>query len=237
MRYEPDLITKFLELLKETPNIRYVCNKLGIHPATYYRWKIRHPEFFGEVIIALDIGRTKINDIAESVILKKVQEGDIGMCKYWLGNNNPRYMTREKSRQHSAVNVSEARFALGEGKPAGSVSFDDYFPSYLMLETFNGEQVAKDLMMPIIRISFPEEDAFELFLLSYAHWKKNKDERAERFNDVLEQAENYGIDTTDIQDPSLEKDTEKVIDLVLKNSLDTSDSKTSIRHMFGDSST
>lgn len=232
MRYGPDLVKKFLDILRETPNIRYACTKMGIHHATYYRWRMRHPDFYGEVLFAIGIGREKMNDIAESVILKKVQEGDLGASKYWLGNNNIRYMTKEKSWQHARAEKLEADEALRKHLPENFNIFDDYFMSYYILEGLNGEETTKEIMTPILKLAFPEDGMVDMYFVSYEFWKKSKLDNQETLDEVRDVADRMGIDTTDIQDSSLVKDIEQVIRGEKRRPSNTSNSNSSNRRMF-----
>jgi predicted DNA-binding transcriptional regulator AlpA len=87
---------KIVEVLLETPIIHHACKKAGVSRATFYRLCHSDKKFKKEVDRALQEGRWVINDVAESMLLKKINEGHFGATKYWLGHNDPRYATREQ---------------------------------------------------------------------------------------------------------------------------------------------
>ena len=53
MRYSIDIEERIIKELEKVPNIRYICNKVGIDHSTFYRWLLRHPTFNKEVMVAL----------------------------------------------------------------------------------------------------------------------------------------------------------------------------------------
>lgn len=73
------------------PVIEVACQKVGVGRSTYYRWLKEDKEFRASVEDALGYGRDRMNDMAESVVIKKVSEGDLGASKYYLGHNHPNY--------------------------------------------------------------------------------------------------------------------------------------------------
>ncbi len=87
---------KLIEFLRETPNMRLACRKIGLGRATFNRWRKDNYEFRVEVNKALSIGRESLGDLAESVVIKKIHEGDMGAAKYYLSNNHDRYKPLSK---------------------------------------------------------------------------------------------------------------------------------------------
>ena len=85
-----------LEHLQKMPVVQVACAKTGISRATYYRWLKRDKEFKWEVDDAKEQGVDMINDMAEAVVIKRIQESDIGAAKYWLSHHSPTYDSKRK---------------------------------------------------------------------------------------------------------------------------------------------
>lgn len=82
---------KIIEILREIPLVRNACKKAGVSPDTFYRWVKDNPEFREAVEKAKALGRESLNDLGESVIVKKMGQGDLGATKFYLINNHERY--------------------------------------------------------------------------------------------------------------------------------------------------
>ena len=67
------------------------CQKAGIPRSTVYRWTNSDPEFMNAIDEASSEGRDIINDMAESVIIKKIREENLAAARYWLSHNHERY--------------------------------------------------------------------------------------------------------------------------------------------------
>lgn len=67
------------------------CQKAGIPRSTIYRWIKDNPTLTESIENARSEGRDIVNDMAESVIIKKVREENLHAAKYWLSHNNERY--------------------------------------------------------------------------------------------------------------------------------------------------
>jgi hypothetical protein len=91
---------KFLQALREVPFIHRAAKKVGIHPATIYRWIARNPEFANAVEDALVIGRENLTEAAESLVVKKIKEEDLGAAKFFLTHNSPRYRESRHPWKH-----------------------------------------------------------------------------------------------------------------------------------------
>ena len=85
-----------LEHLQKMPVVQVACAKTGISRATYYRWLKRDKEFEWAVEDAKEQGVDMVNDMAESVVIKRIQENDIGASKYWLSHHSPTYDSKRK---------------------------------------------------------------------------------------------------------------------------------------------
>ena len=86
--------SKFLEILNEYPLMSIACKKSGISKATIYRWMKDNPDFNKAVESAKKEGRQFINEIAESGLFSKIKEKDLAAIKYYLNNNDPRYVPK-----------------------------------------------------------------------------------------------------------------------------------------------
>lgn len=83
-----------IENLKKIPIVQVVCEKSGIARSTYYRWHHDDEEFAQQADEALASGRNFINDLAESQLLKAIQNGDMTGIIFWLKHNHHQYGNR-----------------------------------------------------------------------------------------------------------------------------------------------
>lgn len=81
----------FLELLSKTPIVSAVCESLDISRQTVYRWCKEDPSFKMEFDLHLGKGRDNINDLAESKLIEKINEGEPWAIRFWLMNNKTNY--------------------------------------------------------------------------------------------------------------------------------------------------
>lgn len=82
---------KMIEYLERTPVVESACAKLGISRSTYYRWIESDAEFKKKVEVALQQGRSVVDDVAESHLISGIKGGNMAAVKFWLANNNDRY--------------------------------------------------------------------------------------------------------------------------------------------------
>ena len=80
-----------LDELRKNSIMTVACQKARVSRATAYRWINADPEFADAIDKASTEGRDTINDMAESVIIKKVREENLNAAKYYLSHNNERY--------------------------------------------------------------------------------------------------------------------------------------------------
>lgn len=92
----------FLTELRKNSVIAVACQKAGISRSTAYRWMNEDSEFTNIVEEAISEGRAIINDMAESVLMKKIREENLAAAKFWLAHNNERYRPRRNS--YSGIN-------------------------------------------------------------------------------------------------------------------------------------
>ena len=83
-----------VEQLKRSPIIEASCQKVGIARATFYRWMKQDTDFNEEVEKALDTGRSLISDLAESKLIKAIQEENLTAIIFWLKYQNKNYKSK-----------------------------------------------------------------------------------------------------------------------------------------------
>jgi ACT domain-containing protein len=82
---------KVLELLKEVPLVTYACQKLNIPKSTFYKWKDIDLKFKEDVDLAINLGRSTVNDMAISQLMKKINDGETVAIIFWLKHNSPMF--------------------------------------------------------------------------------------------------------------------------------------------------
>lgn len=112
-------LTKKMRVIKElvlVPIVQLACKRAGVSRATYYRWLKEDPKFSLECDEALKKGQQSINDLAESKLIHRVNEGDMRAISFWLSNNKENYrknptqiVTREATWAEILSSVEEAR--------------------------------------------------------------------------------------------------------------------------------
>lgn len=85
-----------LEILEETPVVLAACAKAGINRSTYYRWFKDDADFREQVNERKGMGVHMVNDMAESVLISKIQAKDEKTAKYWLEKHHSTYGPRRK---------------------------------------------------------------------------------------------------------------------------------------------
>lgn len=96
---------RFIEELKEIPIVQVVCEKLGVSRNTHYRWIIEDPIYKEQVAMALAQGEDRINDVAESNIIRGIQNRNMADTKYWLGHRHEKFKkgSEYKSKREAVV--------------------------------------------------------------------------------------------------------------------------------------
>ncbi|MBT5823818.1 hypothetical protein HOH67_01675, partial [Candidatus Peregrinibacteria bacterium] len=80
--------------LKKTPVVEVACKKISIGRASYYRWRNEDEAFKQQADDALLIGKHFINDMAESQLIRAIQEGNMTSIIFWLKNHHRDYRTK-----------------------------------------------------------------------------------------------------------------------------------------------
>ncbi|HCC05346.1 TPA: hypothetical protein DEP58_03505 [Patescibacteria group bacterium] len=183
MKYNPDITTHIVKELVKIPNIRYVCAKIGIDHSTFYRWMSQHHTFFKLVTAALVMGRDNTTDVAEGIIIKRLQNDDYKAAIFWLTHNSSHYATSEQTRRiymhtkHASEILSETAFSVGPGETAFEVMFDLYERSENILGI---EHARKHIEKFVKFMCHGDENLEQIFYASYAEWKAEKTEYEEK---------------------------------------------------------
>ncbi|MEI6528669.1 MAG: hypothetical protein WCO10_03310 [bacterium] len=85
---------KIITALSETPLISFACKKAGISRATFYRWKKDNKDFRDRVDVVLEHGREHISEMCEAALIKEAKNGNMVAIRFWLSNNEKRYLPR-----------------------------------------------------------------------------------------------------------------------------------------------
>lgn len=174
MIYGPDIVRKVTEELQKVPTIRQACKNLGIDHSTFYRWMAKHYQFHQEVEASKLIGRERMSDAAESVIMTGIQNGDFRAAAYWLAHNCDRYVGGERARYFLHLQKEVLNF-LREETPENSVDFVHLFQHYFLLEKVLGEDEAKLHMEPLVKFHCQTDpNLVDVFYASYTEWRKGK---------------------------------------------------------------
>lgn len=100
---------KFLEIIEEVPLVSVAAQRAGIAKSTIYRWKQSSKTFAQDLNKALNRGRHNINDLAESQLINLIRKGDFKSVRYWLDNNNRRYVRPRPPEPAVPVTAVEIR--------------------------------------------------------------------------------------------------------------------------------
>lgn len=79
--------------LRKTPIVQFACERTGIGRSTYYDWRKHDLIFARAADRALEAGRFFINDLAESKLIRLIQEDNLTSIIFWLKHNHPKYAT------------------------------------------------------------------------------------------------------------------------------------------------
>lgn len=85
---------RILSILEEVPFVSNACKKANFSKATFYRWYKDNKDFRKAVDKAQEMGRKNLSDLGESVLVKKMKEGDMRAVRLFLEHNNQRYIPK-----------------------------------------------------------------------------------------------------------------------------------------------
>lgn len=86
--------SKFIQNLEEMPFISYAAKQAGVARSTIYRWTDSDYEFRRAVDRAMSLSRTRLVDIAELALVKRIKEGHLGAIIFYLQHNDKRYLPK-----------------------------------------------------------------------------------------------------------------------------------------------
>ena len=82
----------FLEELRKVPIVSVACEAVGLSRMTVYRWRKEDAEFRSAMDQAEKSGNNSINDLANSRLIKHVQNGEPWAIKFWLMNRDRKFI-------------------------------------------------------------------------------------------------------------------------------------------------
>lgn len=83
---------KLLKILRNIPLISIASKQAGVDKSTIYRWMEKDKKFRQKVDKSLFVGRAALCEVAESHLAKKIGQGDFRAIKFFLENNDKRYI-------------------------------------------------------------------------------------------------------------------------------------------------
>lgn len=173
MKFEPNIVRKVADELKKIPNIRHVSAKIGIDHSTFYRWMVKHVEFHKTVEAALMIGRERITDAAESVILTGIQNGDMRAAMYWLAHNNERYIPEDRVRYFQYLEKNQRLFL--KNTTSDDSEFESLFKGHFELEKLIGQKRAAEYIAPFVEaVCHVDHSLIEIYQAAYSEWKNGE---------------------------------------------------------------
>lgn len=100
-----------IDELAKDGNILSTCRKVGIAPATFYRWRKEDPGFRKRVQQAEQIGRQNMSSVADHALMLLVKEKDLPAIKWFQVHNDPRYKPKSRKILIEHSNASKEREA------------------------------------------------------------------------------------------------------------------------------
>lgn len=88
---QADNKAKFIAKLREMPIIQVAAAQIDIHRDTYYEWCRTDRDFKQSCLDALRVGNDFVSDMAESMMIKKIKDGNMTSIIFWLKNHHPQY--------------------------------------------------------------------------------------------------------------------------------------------------
>ncbi|OGZ05525.1 MAG: hypothetical protein A2845_05970 [Candidatus Lloydbacteria bacterium RIFCSPHIGHO2_01_FULL_49_22] len=96
---------KVIEFLAESGNISFACKRGGISRETYYRWR-DDARFAAKADSAIQSGKTFVNDLAHTQLIRKIQEGDMQAIRFHLVNCHDDYRPKLPERIERVVPIT-----------------------------------------------------------------------------------------------------------------------------------
>lgn len=86
--------SKVLEHLAESGNISYTCKKAGINRDTFYAWKKEDKLFAENATLAVNYGKSFVNDLAHTQLIRLIQDGNMQAVRFQLLSCHDDYKPR-----------------------------------------------------------------------------------------------------------------------------------------------
>ena len=94
---------KMIKVLRDTHIIKTACDRVGISRQTHYRWVKENKEYAKQVDESIAEGVALINDMAETQLISKIQNGNTFTIRYWLDNNHDRFKKQKHPTFHDFI--------------------------------------------------------------------------------------------------------------------------------------
>lgn len=105
---------KLLVQLTKVPIVQIATERVGIGRSTYYAWRDTDEEFRELADKALREGNFVINDLAESRLIRNIQDGNNTSIIFWLKNHSSNYSDRIVHQMELPKFTSEDAKELGQ---------------------------------------------------------------------------------------------------------------------------
>lgn len=94
---------QIIELIERIPIDSHVCKQAGISRSTLYRWLEQDPYFQREFTDSKQISMASVSDIAESNLIKMINDGNITAIIFWLKSHRAAYTNNYIKRSEVKV--------------------------------------------------------------------------------------------------------------------------------------
>ncbi|OGF67142.1 hypothetical protein A3I27_03895 [Candidatus Giovannonibacteria bacterium RIFCSPLOWO2_02_FULL_43_11b] len=93
-----------VDQLRRTPIVQLACERTSVGRSTYYKWRAHDKVFARAAEKALEAGRFFVNDLAESKIIRMIQDDNLTAIIFWLKHNHPKYaVTARHIHEYEAI--------------------------------------------------------------------------------------------------------------------------------------
>lgn len=107
---------KVLEHLAEYGNISYSCKRAGISRETYYKWR-ENRVFAYNADIAIDLGKSFVNDLAQTHLVQNIQQGDMQAVRFQLVSCHPDYQPKRPRMPDEDIPMPVTTIAITPAPP------------------------------------------------------------------------------------------------------------------------
>jgi len=98
---------QFLEEFSKTPVVNAVCGRINLSRQSIYRWLEEDKEFRTKFFESLSQGRDNVNDLMESQLISKGQQGDYRAVIYWLEHHHKDYLPLGRIKEEKKEGLAE----------------------------------------------------------------------------------------------------------------------------------